>query len=542
MTRCFFTSCIDWIEAQLLTATVRFDGSESESMTKTISSVSRRRLFQSGAVMAAGAALGSRIPAALALEAPQTNGLDALARDLRALRGTRDQPSRLIRPGEPGFLVAAWPNNGRWADVFPLAIAMCTSDRAVGACIAWARQEHLPFAIRCGGHNYAGFSTTRGLLIDVKPMSDIAIDPRSGLVTIGAGANNQDMADAFRASGLAVASGRCPTVGISGLTLGGGWGFSATRYGLTCDALRATEAITADGRLRRATARQGEDDGLFWAARGGGGGNFAAHTSFTFQAHEVHDVTVFNIVWPAEQQVELMLDLQEIQLKHPDLISTRSKMAPANAGKVTRRALHVQTLGQFFGPPERLREVLAKPLGRVTPIVCEINAMGYWAARDYLVTDDPTGLYDIRSSYVAGVLGGEGLERMISWMERWPGGSLRQDNMGILFAAGGKVKEVAPTETAYVHRRSDFIVEMEASWSPLDTPEVVAEQQRWLTNYFADMQQFVQKESYVNFPSRDLPNWLNAYYGENVRQLQTIKLAYDPDNIFKFPQSIPLPG
>ena len=82
MTRCFFKSCIDWIEAQLLTATVRFDGSESESMTKTISSVSRRRLFQSGAVMAAGAALGSRIPAALALEAPQTNGLDALARDL----------------------------------------------------------------------------------------------------------------------------------------------------------------------------------------------------------------------------------------------------------------------------------------------------------------------------------------------------------------------------------------------------------------------------------------------------------------------------
>ncbi len=514
----------------------------SRSMTKTMSSMSRRRLFQSGAAAAAGAALGSRMSVAAALEAPQAGGLDALARDLRATRDKHDQPGRLIRPGEPGFLVAAWPNNGRWADVSPLAIAMCTTDKAVQACIAWARQERRPFAIRCGGHNYAGFSTTPGLLIDVKPMSDIVIDPKTGLVTIGAGANNQDMADAFRSSGLAVASGRCPTVGISGLTLGGGWGFAATRYGLTCDALRATEAITADGRLRRATERVGEDDRLFWAARGGGGGNFAVHTSFTFQAHEVGNVTVFNIVWPAVQQIELMLDLQEIQLAHPELISTRSKMAPANAGKVTRDALHVQTLGQFFGPPKDLLDLLAKPLGRVTPMVCEINGMNYWAARDYLVTDDPIGLYDIRSSYVKGQLGGEGLKRMIEWMERWPGGSLRQDNMGILFAAGGKVKEVGTKATAYVHRQSDFIVEMEASWSPLDTPEVVRAQQRWLTDYFRDMQDFVQKESYVNFPSRDLPNWLNAYYGENVGDLQKVKLQYDPDNIFKFPQSIPLPG
>ncbi|MGE7418142.1 FAD-binding oxidoreductase [Methylobacterium tarhaniae] len=499
---------------------------------QTSRAVSRRRLFQSGAVLA-GAALGSRLPGAEALEGPPPRGLDALAKDLHG---------RLIRPDEPGFLVAAWPNNGRWADVYPLAIAMCVDDHDVRACIDWARQERRPFAVRCGGHNYAGFSTTPGLLIDVKPMSGIAFDAKNGLVTIGAGANNQDMADAFRASGLAVASGRCPTVGISGLTLGGGWGFSATRYGLTCDALRATDAVTADGRLRHATARAGEDDHLFWAARGGGGGNFAVHTAFTFAVHEAHDVTVFNIVWPAKQQVELMLDLQEIQLKHPELISTRSKMAPEQAGKVTRGALHVQTLGQFFGPPAQLRELLAKPLGRVAPTICEINGMNYWAARDYLVTDDPTGLYDIRSSYVAGQLSGRGLERMIGWMERWPGGSLRQDNMGILFAAGGKVKAVGPTDTAYVHRRSDFIVEMEASWSPLDTPQVVERQQRWLTDYFADMQEFVQKESYVNFPSRDLPNWLAAYYGENVARLQKIKLGYDPDDIFKFPQSIPLPG
>ncbi|SEP09630.1 FAD/FMN-containing dehydrogenase [Methylobacterium sp. ap11] len=503
--------------------TNRFAGRASAS-----TAVSRRRLFQSGA-LAAGAALGSRIPGAAALEGPPPRGLDALARELHG---------RLIRPNEPGFRVAAWPNNGRWADVLPLAVAMCVDDRDVRACLAWARQERQTFAVRCGGHNYAGFSTTSGLLIDVKPMSAITFDPKTGLVTVGAGASNQDMADAFRATGLAIPSGRCPTVGISGLTLGGGWGFSATRNGLTCDALRATDAVTADGVLRRASAR--DDAALFWAARGGGGGNFAVHTAFTFEPHPVYDVTVFNIVWPARHQVELMLDLQDIQIRNPGLISTRSKLAPAAAGPVSRGGLMVQTLGQFFGSPDQLRAMLDRPLSRSRPVVAEINAMNYWSARDYLVTDDPGGLYDMRSSYVAGGLGGEAIEAMIGWMEKWPGGSVRQDNMGILFAAGGQVKAVKPTDTAYVHRDSDFIVEMETSWSPLDAPDTVARQQAWLTEYFAAMQRFVKPQSYVNFPSRDLPNWLNAYYGENVGKLCEVKRRYDPDNVFRFPQSIPL--
>lgn len=508
------------------------------SPTKMVSTlpsprVSRRRLFQSGAVLA-GAALGSRIPRAMALEGPQPGspprGLDALGRDLHG---------RLIRPGEPGFLVAAWPNNGRWADVTPLAIAMCVDDHDVRKCIDWARQETKPFAVRCGGHNYAGFSTTPGLLIDVKPMA--TIDFRTdGLVTIGAGASNQDMADAFRATGLAVPSGRCPTVGISGLTLGGGWGFSATRNGLTCDALRATDAVTADGKLHRGIAATGDDQLLFWAARGGGGGNFAVHTSFTYEPHPVYDVTVFNIVWPARHQIELMLDLQDIQLNHPHLISTRSKLVPTTGGKVTRDRLGVQTLGQFFGPPAQLRALLDRPLSRSKPIVAEINGMNYWSARDYLVTDDPIGLYDIRSSYVAGQLRGDAIDTMMAWMEKWPGGSLLQQNMGILFAAGGKVKDVKPTDTAYVHRDSDFILEMEASWSPLDTPDTVRRQLAWLTEYFAAMQAYVRPQSYVNFPSRDLPNWLKAYYGENVDKLCAVKRQYDPDNVFKFPQSIPL--
>ncbi len=301
-----------------------------------------------------------------------------------------------------------------------------------------------------------------------------------------------------------------------------------------------SRSAAADGKLHRTIAATGDHALLFWAARGGGGDNFAVHTSFTYEPHPVYDVTVFNIVWPARHQIELMLDLQDIQLDNPHLISTRSKLVPTTGGKVERGRLGVQTLGQFFGPPDQLRALMDRPLSRSRPIVAEINGMNYWSARDYArhrrsrrPLRHPVELRRRR-------LRGDAIDTMMTWMEKWPGGSLLQQNMGILFAAGGKVKEVGPTDTAYVHRDSDFILEMEASWSPLDTPDTVARQLAWLTEYFAAMQPFVRPQSYVNFPSRDLPNWLKAYYGQNVDKLCAVKRQYDPDNVFKFPQSVPL--
>lgn len=471
--------------------------------------------------------VGAIPPAATARD---VRGLDALGRDLRG---------RLLRPGDSGYAYAAWPNNARWAEVRPSAIAMCAGPADVQACIAWARQEDRPFAVRSGGHSYAGFSTTEGLLIDVKPMNRVAVDLEAGLVTVAGGASNQDMADALRGTGHAVPSGRCPTVGTSGLVLGGGWGFSATHFGLTCDSLRATEVVTADGLLRRASEVRGENSDLFWAARGGGGGNFGVHTDFTFALDPVGHVTTFNIAWPAERQVEVMLALQRIQRDNATMLSTRSKIAPAHPGVPDRRDLRAQTLGIYWGTPQDLRQVMAPAFSVLKPDLAQINHLDYWSARDYLATDDPTGLYDMRSSYVRDGLTGEALETMLAWMTRWPGGSVRQDNLGILFAVGGRVKDKRPTDTAYVHREADFIFEMETSWAPIDPPDVVARQQAWLAEYFAAMQTFVTPRSYVNFPSRDLPNWARAYYGENLERLQAIKRQVDPGNAFRFPQSIP---
>lgn len=493
----------------------------------------RRRFLQTGAAGVLGAAaLGLAPSAALAKPALKLgpHGLRALARDF---------DGRLILPGEEGYALAAWPNNARYAGVLPQAVAMCANQKDVQRCIRWAGDSGLPFAIRSGGHNYAGFSTTSGLLIDVKAMNNVTVDLKNETAWVQGGANNNDVAAVLRNYPFAIPSGRCPTVGTSGLVLGGGWGFAATHAGLTCDSLLATELVLASSEARSINDNNHKD--LFWAVRGGGGGNFGVHTGFTFKLHKVDKVTTFNLSWAPGKQIELLRALQALQLTYPTRISTRSKALPSAAGpRPARDTLYVQTLGQFWGDARELREMLAPLYAIAVPQTADIYEVDYWRGRDYLLTDDPNGLYDIRCSFVQHELSEHALENMLNWMTRWPGGSVLQENMGILFAIGGQVKAVRSDATAYVHRHSNFIFEMEASWGPIDKPDTVQRQRAWLKEYYDDMQRFLQPQSYVNFPNRDLKNWAQAYYGKNLEQLSAVKRQVDPGNLFRFEQSIPL--
>jgi FAD/FMN-containing dehydrogenase len=494
------------------------------------SSRPRRRdvLKGAGAGAALLAGLGARPRLALASASP--GGLASLQRELTG---------RLILPGEEGYLLAAMPRAARWEAVLPKAVARCADAADVRRCIVWARDNGEAFAIRSGGHNYAGFSTTTGLLIDLGSMSRVSFDPKSGTATVEGGANNENVARAFRRTGLAIPSGRCPTVGVAGLTLGGGWGLSAVHFGLTCDSLVASDIALADGRLATADA-SGDHRDLFWALRGGGGGNFGVNTSLTFRLHEVGDVTWFNILWPGRKHAELFAAIQDLQLANPTTISTRTKVVPEHAGaRPPRGALQVTTLGLYFGGEREAREVLAPALGLVEPSSAVMHTVDYWEARDVMATDDPNGLYELQARFVGDRLGAEGVETMLDWMTKWPGGSRRPENMGMLYAIGGRVRDIAPADTAFVHRRSNFIFSMESNWDPIDGPEVVAAQAAWLGGYFEAMQPFLLPQSYVNFPNRRLADWASAYYGGNLSRLSAVKRQYDPDNIFRFPQSIP---
>jgi FAD/FMN-containing dehydrogenase len=462
------------------------------------------------------------------------NGLSSLATDF---------DGSILLPGDPGFALAAWPNNANYADVIPKAVAICASTADISRCITWVRDTGSVFAVRSGGHSYAGFSTTSGLLIDVRYMNAVTFDPATGLVQISAGANNQEVANCLRPHGVSYPGGRCPTVGIGGLILGGGWGFAATRHGATCDSLVATDVVLADATVVTASPEVNAD--LFWGVRGAAGGNLGVNAGFSLQTYAAPNVTVFTLTWPPAKQVELMDALQTLQIDHPKNLSTRQTIVmTAAVAKPSPEQLCVTAAGLYWGSKADLIDALQPVLAVAKPAPAEghIAEMTYWEGRDFLATNDPQGLYVSKNSFLGERMSIEGLNEMVYWMRRWPGGSVAQMNMGLIFAFGGAVRDLPTDAMAYVHRNSNFLLQIEPEWTPRDSPQAVAAMKSWLDDYYEAMQPYVLPESYQNFPDRSLADFGSAYYGTNLSRLQSVKRAYDPDNVFSFAQSIPLPS
>lgn len=490
----------------------------------------RRQLLRGSALLAAGAVLEAPFRSVANPALISAHGLGALARDLTG---------RLILPGERGFVQAALPNNTRFAEIFPRAVAMCATDADLRLCVKWARDNRTPFAVRSGGHNYAGFSCTQGLLIDVRAMNAVAVDTKNGLLHAQAGVNNAIMADALRNTNFAVPAGRCLTVGVAGLTLGGGWGFTATRAGLTCDSLRASGVVLADGRKIIADERSNAD--LFWGLRGGGGGNFGVNTSFTYRLTDVGGpVTAFNIFWPATKFVALLSALQEVESLNVRRMSMRLSLGQKRAGaNPAPDDLLVECQGQFFGTKQMLQAALAPVTAIAAPASAKFQEGGFWQAADFLAEPGLPHIYNSRSAYVGESLSPDGLEMMLRLAMKWPGGAVTQTGLGKLFAVGGKVRDIRADATAYVHRNANYIFEVELANDPSEPDSVVARQNAWFRNYFVAMQPFLLPQSYVNFPTPDLDGWAQRYYGSNLGRLSQVKRRYDPDNIFRFAQSIP---
>ena len=177
-----------------------------------------------------------------------------------------------------------------------MAVAVCADEHDVATCVDWARRYHVRPVARGGGHSYAGFSTTRGLLIDMSLLNRVRVNQARGTMTLGGGTLNGHLFKALKGGHLFLPVGTCLGVGAGGLTLGGGMGYNTRWAGLTCDHLQSSRIVTADGDLRDIDARQHGD--LYWACRGGAGGSFGINTSFTFDLLEVPRKTVsYYLAW-----------------------------------------------------------------------------------------------------------------------------------------------------------------------------------------------------------------------------------------------------
>ena len=312
-----------------------------------------------------------------------------------------------MRPTSPA---SPSPWNLRFASIVPAGIARCASPDDVAICLLWAQRNDMPIAIRSGGHSYAGFSTTDGLLIDVSPMNEVGEIDGEGLLRLGGGARNANVFAALQAGNHAITHGRCKGVGVAGLTLGGGIGFSQRLHGLTCDQLVETEIVIASGERLVCNAIENAD--LFWACRGGGGGNFGVNVSLTLRTFPVGDYTVFKLNW-SDGIDELLPRRSSCLPSMPDRLGCKLQV---EAGSTN--ALNL--LGQLAGTQAELAQLLA-PLYRIAkPSEEAISVLPYWLCQEILVEDGDPEYSHERSRYIFRPLPAEAIATILDHLAPLP--------------------------------------------------------------------------------------------------------------------------
>jgi FAD/FMN-containing dehydrogenase len=448
----------------------------------------------------------------------------------RSLRG------QLVLPSDAGYNRVAPPYDKRYAAVRPVGVVLAADTADVQTALNFARHTGIRPIPRSGGHSYGGYSTGTGLVISLERMKRISVD-HSGHVHIQPGARNSDIYAALPAQGVVIPYGRCPSVGVGGFMLGGGFGFNSRKIGAASDNLLSTEVVTADGEVRTASATSEPE--LFWACRGGGGGNFGINTAFVMRSHAAPNFSVYSITWKESDAVAAFEAMQHAVATAPDGFSCR--IGIDLAGRPPNLRLSARVLGQYWGPASELAALLAPVINAARPLKLTIRPESYVGALKFLEDQVPVGSFTERSAYLpARPLPpiGAFVSTAIAHLRRWPGSSNRSAVGLAMFAWGGALNRVKPAATAFVHRDASWLFVVGASWSQKDTPRRVASNLRWLNGLSNALERYSNGQAYQNFIDPALADWQHAYYATNLKRLVAAKRHYDPDGIFRFAQGI----
>jgi FAD/FMN-containing dehydrogenase len=515
-------------------------------------------LAAAGAALAARALAGTGQPAASpshgehALVAPQVRLLSGRGKptsaDWAAL-ARRLSTRKLLRPGEKGYREAKQLFEPQFDALEPAGVAYCADAGDVAACLSFVRRFQLPVRVRSGGHSYAGWSSvTGGLIIDVSEIHFV----RTGndTIRVGSGTDLIHFYSELAARGLAVPGGSCPTVGVAGLALGGGVGVLSRMYGLTCDNMTAAQVVTADGSVLDCDRTHHSD--LYWACRGGGGGNFGVATSFTFSTHRLTELCVFYLSWPWSRAADVVGAWQSWAPHAPDALWSALHLLADFGGQPG-----LSVSGTYVGTQNDLATQLDDLFHRAgaKPSLTSVSTQSYLDAMllEAGCATIPLGACHTgaggqlarvpafaKSDFFTKPLNKGGIRALLSGIEKL--GAIRGAQGGggsIAFdALGGAVNRVHPAATAFVHRDALFLAQYYTSWQWPGTSSGVANQHRWLRSYYNSLHPHASGQAYQNYIDPDLTGWQHAYYGANYPRLRQLKAKYDPKNLFSFPQSI----
>jgi FAD/FMN-containing dehydrogenase len=443
---------------------------------------------------------------------------------------------RLLRPGDQGWneAVAIW--NGMAARL-PALVLQPASAHEVAAAVSFAREHGLLVSVKGGGHNIAGTAMAPGgLTLDMSRMREVAVDPEARLAQVGPGCLLGEVDQATQAHGLATVLGFVSETGVAGLTLGGGWGYLARRFGFTVDNLAEVEVVCADGAIRTASGEEHPE--LFWALRGGGG-NFGVVTRFSFRLHQVGPtITGGLIVWSAERATEVLAAYRELTEQAPRELTAATIVRLAPPAPFLPQVWHGQPIAGIqichSGTDPEADLGAIRTLGN--PIVDLVGPKPYTAVQSMLNAMEPKWLHRY---WKAEFLPGLSSEFLDTFRDR----ALQVTSplsQSVIFHLAGALNDHQDDDGAVGNRDARYIGGFNATWppgAPAD-PHVA-----WARAGWERIRPYSTGGNYVNFQlAEDDTTRTAAAYGNNYQRLQRAKATYDPDNLFRINRNIPPAG
>jgi FAD/FMN-containing dehydrogenase len=436
-----------------------------------------------------------------------------------------------IRPEDSGYDETRKLFNAM-IDRRPAVIARCGNPDDVGEALRYASTHGLQVAVRSGGHSVAGMSTNDGgLVIDVRPMKAVSVDPEARTATVGGGVTWGEFDRAAQPYGLAVTGGRVSTTGVAGFTLGGGSGWMERSWGLACDNLVSVDLVTAAGDLVTASERENPD--LFWALHGGGG-NFGVAVSMTFRMYEVGEQSLSGLMlWPAEAAPDVARAYRDFAPDAPmgvgialaSVIAPPEEFVPADlqntpaigvvfvhAGEQETGEAALSTV-RSWGPSADV--VAPRPYAEFQSMLDDQpDQFNYWTADYHDEFPDPA--LDVFLHYGANLPHPSSQLLLLPW--------------------GGAVATVDDTTTPMVRRDAAWVSHPFALWQDPAQTEAAIE---WARGFRREISDYATGGAYLNFIGHEGQDRIKAAFGEeNYNRLAKIKREYDPLNVFRGNQNI----
>jgi hypothetical protein len=455
---------------------------------------------------------------------------------------------RLLESGDPGYDQSLVIDNGR-IDLRPGVVAMCANAQDVITAYNFAIEHEMKFTVRGGGHSAAGYCLNAGgMVIDLTNMTAKRLDASRQVCWAQTGNRWHDLYIFLQSTntGFIPIGGGCPTVGIPGFMLGGGLSFVSRSYGLSVDNLVSIDIVTPDGKLRTISAdsKSKEEQDLWWACRGGGGGNFGIAVAFELRVHKPNTPTMLvgQIRYPAESAPEVLGFYNEWIESAPDELAVYGFMGPVSLPAHPNIKVNSIGLTPIFNGDARQGMDLIAPILKFSTIFINLYNM---SLPDFEIFNGLLTVVAGKQAYIrSGYMAPRAMTQpAINTLTGFMGSAPSPDSLLVWTHTGGKVSTVAKDATSYWHRDARFLWEVKAIYTEDDEMQ---QNVKWAYELGEEMRPH-DIGAYCNYIDPLLTNWKQEFYGGNYDELVRIKKEWDPKGHFNFQQAIgspfePTPG